>query len=120
MHELSIAQNILEIVRQNVPANAESSVKVVRVRIGEMAGVVPDSLEFCFTAIVKDTSFPDAVLAIERVPFILVCSSCGKRFRSEAGLAVCPSCGSLVTTVVSGTELQVVEIELDDIPQETS
>ena len=49
MHELSIAQSILEIVKEN--AGVTDLVKHVKVRIGELANVVPDSLEFCFGAI---------------------------------------------------------------------
>ena len=114
MHELSIAQNILEIVSINLPSEEARSVKSVKVRIGRMAGIVSDSLQFCFEAIATGTAFQGATLHIESVPFVLDCAVCGKRFESESGLVVCPSCGNPDTDVVSGTELQVLEIELSD------
>jgi hydrogenase nickel incorporation protein HypA/HybF len=111
MHELSIAQSILDIIREQVPENQH--VKSVKVRIGEMSGVVPDSLEFCFTSITADTPLASARLDIDHLPFILFCADCNKQHRTEPGFAFCPVCGSGATRVVSGMELQVVEIEVD-------
>jgi len=116
MHELSIAQSIVEIVQANLPVADAMSVKSVKIRIGQLSGVVPDSLEFCFTAITQETPLQGAALDIERVPFVLKCRSCGISFESEAGIVLCPTCGGSDTEVLSGTELQVVEIELDDSP----
>ena len=50
MHELGVAQEILDIVRRYVPDTEAARVRDVRVRVGELAGVVADSLEFCFSA----------------------------------------------------------------------
>jgi hydrogenase nickel incorporation protein HypA/HybF len=68
MHELGLAESILDIVRDHVPPGREAAVRRVRVRIGEFAGVLPDSLAFCFGAITAGTPFVDASLEIERVP----------------------------------------------------
>lgn len=68
MHELGLALNIVDIVQQHVPAIRASDVRDVRVRVGEFAGVLPDSLEFCFSAIVAGTPWQRARLAIEPVP----------------------------------------------------
>lgn len=116
MHELSIAQSIVELVRANVPAADVQSVKSVKIRVGKMSGVVADSLEFCFTAITQETPLQGAGLDIERVPFVMKCRSCGTLFESEAGIVLCPTCGAVDTEVLSGTELQVVEIEVLDSP----
>jgi hydrogenase nickel incorporation protein HypA/HybF len=112
MHELSIAQGILDIIREHVPDNRP--VKIVKLRIGELSGIVPDSLEFCFASITLETPLASARLDIEYLPFILFCSTCNKESRAEPGIAICPECGSSSTRIVSGTELQVVEIEVDD------
>jgi hydrogenase nickel insertion protein HypA len=112
MHELSLAQNILEIVEQYVPREQSRSVKSIKLRLGEMSGIVSDSLEFCFSAIIAETPMSNALLEIERVPFTLACRTCKNSFASEAGVVLCPECGGYDTDVVSGTEMQVVEIEL--------
>jgi hydrogenase nickel incorporation protein HypA/HybF len=114
MHELSLAQNILEIVEQYVPHEQRPSVKSIRIKLGESSGVVADSLEFCFSAITVETGLHDALLAIERVPFRIACRTCNKSFSSELGLTLCPECGGSETDVCSGTEIQVVDIELYD------
>jgi hydrogenase nickel incorporation protein HypA/HybF len=64
MHELSLANGIFDIVRQYVPIERGQLVRAVRVRVGDLAGVVPDSLAWCFSAIVSDTPYEQAWLAI--------------------------------------------------------
>lgn len=115
MHELSIAQSILEIVNANLPAHEAHHVASVNVKVGEMSGVVPESLKFCFEAIIQGTPLQGAELSIEAVPFVLECNSCRNCFESKLGSTVCPSCGSADAAVISGTELQVVEIVLRDV-----
>ncbi len=118
MHELSIAQNILEIVLAHLPARESHSVKSVKLRVGKQSGVVPDSLDFCFGVIAQGTPLEGVALTIERVPFILKCKTCGSSFQSESGIVLCPSCGDMDVEVLSGTELQVVEIDLVDSEDE--
>ena len=116
MHELSVAESILEIVRTNVPPGEELAVKSVKLKVGRLAGVVADSLDFCFTAITQETPFEDVMLDIEMTPFVIQCRTCGTSSGNESGVAVCPACSSTETEVVSGTELQVMAIELQDEP----
>jgi len=112
MHELSIAQDILDIVFSNVPADEYENVAEIKVKIGEMAGVVPESLEFCFKAIASETQLANATLIIDKIPFILKCNSCNITSSNEMGIRICPDCGSSDTRIISGTELEVTEVEL--------
>lgn len=114
MHELSIAQSIVDLVQANLPATDTNLVKSVKVKVGQLSGVVPDSLDFCFGAITHGTSLQGATLDIDNVPFVLKCKTCNTSFESEAGIVLCPQCGGTDTEVLSGTELQVIEIELYD------
>lgn len=66
MHEMGLAEGVLDIVRQHVPLERAAEVREVIVRIGAQAGVLPDSLEFCFSAIVAGTPYASARLAIEQ------------------------------------------------------
>jgi hydrogenase nickel incorporation protein HypA/HybF len=119
MHELSIAENILDLVKDHVQPPDYRLVSSVKVRIGALAGVVPDSLEFCFSAITSETPFVASKLEIERVPAVMECSTCDSTFPSEMGIVLCPRCGNGNTKLISGTELQVAEIELLD-PADTA
>ncbi len=114
MHELTMAAGILDIVQQNVAAADARRVRAVRVRVGDMAGVVPDSLEFCFEAIVADTPYAAAFLAIDRVPALATCGECGCLTELARPELVCPACGAIGLALQSGEELQVVDVELDD------
>jgi len=112
MHELSIAQGIVDIVRQYVPERQGPRVATIRVRVGRLSGVVPESLEFCFGAIVAGTPYESARLRIERVPTMCECGDCTERFETQDPVFLCPSCGSGNVRLMSGTDLQVVDLEL--------
>jgi hydrogenase nickel incorporation protein HypA/HybF len=120
MHELGIAQNILQIVQQSVPEEYAADVRAIRLRIGQLSGVVPDSLSFCFDVLVNDTKMRQATLAIEQVPLVSECRDCKNRFQADDLAFSCPACRSCRLDIVSGRELEVVEIELaeegDEIP----
>jgi hydrogenase nickel incorporation protein HypA/HybF len=113
MHELSVATNILDTVRRSVPLQAQYSVHSVNIRLGTQAGVVSDSLLFCFDILKSDLGFKNASLNIENVPFSIFCGSCNETLRNDSGLLVCPLCGGTDTTIASGTELQIVDVELE-------
>lgn len=116
MHELSIAQSILEIVEQYVPREARADVRSVRVRVGSLSGIVPESLKFSFSAIVAETPLGSARLDIENVPPICRCEGCGAEFQAADLVFACPGCGGINTRLISGSELRVVDIELEDAP----
>lgn len=118
MHELGIAQNILEIVQQSVPEELAPDVRKIRLRIGQFAGVVPESLDFCFGVIVGQTDMKEAVLSIEQVPTISLCRECGLKFQVEDLAFLCPSCKSANLELLSGKELEIVDIEVADTSNE--
>jgi hydrogenase nickel incorporation protein HypA/HybF len=114
MHELGIARNILEIVQQSVPHDRFPSVKWIRIRIGQLSGIVPDSLEFCFRALLSETDMQQADLIMEKVPTVSLCKDCGHQFTVEDFAFTCPSCNSVNLELLSGRELEIVDIELAD------
>jgi hydrogenase nickel incorporation protein HypA/HybF len=120
MHELSIAQSIVDLVTQYVPDKRSGVVRSARVKVGRQSGVVVDSLEFCFAAITKDTDLDGVLLEIESIPFVVWCNDCSTSFQNDEGTILCPQCGGGNTRVTSGTELQLVEIEVNDDPREVS
>jgi hydrogenase nickel incorporation protein HypA/HybF len=112
MHELGIAESILDIVKQSVPDGQASEVRTIRLRVGPFAGVVSDSLKFCFAALSGEAGMSNAVLRIEQTPLTALCRGCGNK--SEVGKFVfrCSACGGVDLEIVSGKELEVVEIEV--------
>lgn len=120
MHELSIAQNIVEIVEQHLPEIGVREVKSVKLKVGDLSGVVPDSLRFCFDAITAGTRLQSAVIEIEHVPFVVRCNKCGEDSTNESGVVFCDSCGGRDVSIISGNELRITEIEILDEMQVTT
>ncbi len=114
MHELSIAKNILEVAREHLPADSSAAVRNVRLRVGDLAGIVPESLEFCFKVLAAGTGFEGSRLTIERVPVVVECRRCGTRSGVDGRGYLCASCGFPDVVIVHGRELEIVSIELDD------
>jgi hydrogenase nickel incorporation protein HypA/HybF len=118
MHEMSIAQSILEVVQQYTKGNDQAKdanaprVKSVHLKIGEMAGVVPESLRFCFEVASEGTAVQGAELLIDEVPITCRCVSCNAEFSVERFLFLCPTCGTPDVELISGNELDVVELDL--------
>jgi len=115
MHELSIAASIVESVTDAAHAYPGARVKEVRLRVGALASVIEDSLQFCWGLAVEGTPLADAVLAINMLPVILHCDGCG--VDSEvAGVQSfrCPGCGALAADLRQGRELEIESIELEE------
>jgi hydrogenase nickel incorporation protein HypA/HybF len=116
MHELSIAQSILEAVRAEAAKHAVARVSRVGVRIGALSGVDPDSLSFCFEVLVKGSEMEPLALDIEWRKRVQQCPRCGTTFEVSAYELQCPSCGQFQTDCVGGDELELAYLELEDEP----
>ena len=114
MHELSIAQNIISIVQEHLNEQQKFSVKTVRVKVGKLTNILTDSLIFGFDALTRETNLNGVVLEIEHIPLTVECTDCGKSTALDNYIFQCPNCRSSSISVVSGNELMVSEIELDD------
>ena len=112
MHELSIAQNIIEIVQQSLGTVPAQSVKSVRVTIGKLTNVLPDSLRFCFEALVSDTDLRNMSLIIDEISLEYVCGVCSSHGTMDDWYFHCPACSSPDVRLIRGSELQIQEIEL--------
>jgi hydrogenase nickel incorporation protein HypA/HybF len=114
MHELSIAQSIMEIVlREAEKANARRVVKVT-LKIGDLAGVVPDSLSFCFELLAKSTIAENATITIEKVPIRGHCPQCENEFIIAENRYYCGTCGNTHIELTSGRELLVDRLEIEN------
>lgn len=114
MHELSIAEEIISIVRRYLPKENKTNVKTIRVKIGKLSNILPESLLFCFNASIEGTELMDAKLEMKSIPVTIHCSGCGKTLELEDYSSTCLTCGSSNIKVLSGDELQLEEIELND------
>ncbi len=114
MHELSIAQSIIDAVESRATGCGATRVKSVRLKIGEASGVVADSLAFCFEMLASlDPVLVGARLLIDTVPHRACCPHCDKEFAIVNYVARCPTCQEWSSEVISGTELQVLDMEIE-------
>ena len=114
MHELGIANSILEGVAAELRRRPGSRAIKVGVRIGELAGVDPDALNFGFEALTLDTEFAALKLEVEYVPPRSRCRQCDREFEIRNYELLCPDCGNLDTERISGDELEFKYLELED------
>ncbi|GHG51123.1 hydrogenase maturation nickel metallochaperone HypA [Streptomyces griseocarneus] len=113
MHELSIATAIVERATELARRHDAGGVEAVRVRVGEMSGVVPDALRFSFEVAREGTVVEAARLDVEEVPARAHCAACEKEFAvGTPPFLWCPRCDSPTTRLLSGRELEITVIEL--------
>ena len=113
MHEMSIAQSLVEVLQEEMITHKVTNLKSVRLQVGQMSAVVPDSLAFCFEIITAGTNLQGAELIMEVVPLTARCQECGRSFAVEKHVFACPHCDGAKIDVVAGQELSIVEIEAD-------
>ena len=111
MHELALAEAVIEIAGTHA---AGRKVSAVHVRVGHLRQVVPAALEFSFELAAVDTPVQGARLEIEQVPAAAACRACGGESELHDFPLACGCCGSVYVDVIRGEELQVDSLELDD------
>ena len=113
MHEMSIAEGILDIALDYAKQNDATAIHEVGLILGEMAGVEMESLAFSWNLITKGTPAEGAELKVRHTPLVGRCSKCGKEFHIEHYNFWCPECRDGVLQTISGREMQVEYLEVD-------
>ena len=114
MHEMSIAQNVVQIVEAELAKLSHpATVTQINLRVGNLRAVIPESLRFCFSVLAKGTVLQSARLHIEQLPVRIECQSCKAGRYLDVPIFVCPECGSRDVRVVSGEELHIRSIEIE-------
>jgi hydrogenase nickel incorporation protein HypA/HybF len=108
MHELAITQGVVDAVTERT---GDAPVARVRLRVGRLAGVVPEAMRFCFELVAAGTPLQGAVLDFERPEGRGRCRTCGEDFVLADLILLC-SCGSADVEVLAGRELTVASVEL--------
>jgi hydrogenase nickel incorporation protein HypA/HybF len=111
VHELSIAEAVVRVANEHA---AGRRVYQVELKVGHLRQVVPSALEFAFQLVAQGTPLEGAELTIEDVPAAGVCRSCGTRSTMNDFPLRCSRCGDLDLEVVSGEELLVDSLELEE------
>jgi hydrogenase nickel incorporation protein HypA/HybF len=112
MHEMAIAESMLEIVAATAQDNAAARVATIWLELGALAQVETEALVFCFDAVARGSVAEGARLEIVTRPGAAWCMPCGGRVELSRRGDPCPQCGSYQLQVVGGDEMRVKEIAL--------
>lgn len=110
MHEMALCQAIADLVK---PYATDRHVDVVRVRVGALRQVVPESLSFCWTMLRDFEDMPDAELELELIAAAVRCCSCGEDSTITSHWSLlCPRCASADVEVLRGDEFLVTSLDV--------
>jgi hydrogenase nickel incorporation protein HypA/HybF len=110
MHELGISRNIVAIVAE---AAKGRRVQCVTLEIGQLSGIVPDAIRFCFDVVAADTAASGAELQIQEIKGRGRCTACGNEFDTPSLLSAC-RCGSRQLVRLRGEEINVRSIIVEE------
>jgi len=115
MHELSLVTSIVETVTETLAANPGARVLEVRLRVGALASVIPESLEFCWGIASEGTPLEGSRLVVNLLTVVMHCESCGQDVELEGVQSFrCPRCGNPCSDMRQGRELEIDSIEIED------
>ncbi|MCD4673297.1 MAG: hydrogenase maturation nickel metallochaperone HypA [Anaerolineaceae bacterium] len=113
MHELSVTESILNIVKKHAAQADAKQVTGIHIVIGALSSIVDDSVQFYWDIIAQETICATANLHFKRVPATLNCQDCNHSYTIEDELTPCPKCGSINIKIVSGEEFWLESIEIE-------
>jgi len=112
MHEMSLAEGIVEIVETTARANDASAIRAVCLELGALSHVEHEALRFSFDVVKRGTVADGARLEIQTTPGRAWCMPCGESVDLARLGDPCPRCGSHQLQVTQGEEMRVKEIEI--------
>ena len=113
MHEMSLAEGVLQLVEDTARRESPSRVKLVVLEIGRLSSVEPEAIKFCFEAVTHGSIAQGAALEIIAVPGAGWCMQCAETVPMSELYGACPKCDSHQVQPTGGTEMRVKEIEIE-------
>jgi hydrogenase nickel incorporation protein HypA/HybF len=122
MHEASITQAMLDLALKHAKGQRITDIYL---RVGKMSLVVPESVEFYFEHLSRDTLAAGATLHFEIAPMEMTCTDCGRqadlsdlmdeqpRAIMVQALARGCECGSSKLRVTGGTGFDMISLEVE-------
>lgn len=114
MHEMSLALSIVDLAVETAGREGGSQVSEVEIEVGNMAGVMADSLQFCLEAAARTTIVEGAAFRFVETKAVGECSSCNHSFATASFFAVCPACGQGGVSVTGGQDLRIIALTIEE------
>ncbi|MBQ6813531.1 MAG: hydrogenase maturation nickel metallochaperone HypA [Methanobrevibacter sp.] len=125
MHELAMAQGILNAVIDTAEANDAIAVTEIFIEIGRLAMLNPEQLKFMLGVLCQDTLAEDAEIMIENIDVEIKCHNCGFEGIADvddsdhyAPMILCPECGTHRVEVLNGKDVTVKNISIEKEDEE--
>jgi hydrogenase nickel incorporation protein HypA/HybF len=115
MHELSVCLSLLREVERIAREHNAARVTRIVVTVGPLSGVEPGLLRNAYPLAVAGSVAEDAELEVDISAIVVKCSQCGTESPAKANRLLCAACGDYRTNLVSGDEMVLQSLELDDI-----
>ena len=113
MHELALADSIVQIVEREMKKYPGSKVLKVAIKLGALHEIVPDALQFGFDTMTMNTALAGAQLEIERIPIKGRCRKCGHEIVIEEYIFICPDCYSGDIEMTQGDAPEITHLEIE-------
>lgn len=113
MHEVSLAESILQTIEEAAQNHGIVRVRTVRLEIGQLACVEQESLRFSFDMVMRGSIAEGARLEIIESLGQGRCNKCAQHFTLAALYEACPSCGSYDVSVTGGDRMRIVDLEVE-------
>ena len=113
MHEMSLAENILQIIEESAHLQKFQRVRSVTLEIGKLAAVEPAAMLFCFDAVTRGTLAEGAELEIIETAGAGVCLECGADMAMQELYGLCPACGSPRLQITAGKQMRVKDLAVE-------
>lgn len=113
MHELTLAQNIITIVREEMAKHDATILSSLRLAVGRMSGVVPESLVYSLGLITQGTDLEGVRVDLDIIHLRGVCAVCQQEFELQQLSVTCPFCQNMDTDIIAGRELSIIELEVE-------
>ena len=113
MHEASIVDELLRVAEDHAREAGMVRIRRMKLRIGMFRMVVPELLKAAFDVMSQETIAAGAELDMEIIPLIARCGPCDREVAIEDYVFYCPTCGAPLTEIISGKEMDLMELEGD-------
>jgi hydrogenase nickel incorporation protein HypA/HybF len=112
VHELGVANEILDVALSEANRHAAKKVTSIRLRVGVLRAIEPEHLSFLFSHLAHGTPADGALLEIREEPVRVECPACGV-LEARSLPWECPRCHGGGVAATGGDSLEIVSLEID-------
>ncbi len=109
---------VLRIIKEHLPKDRPVRVTKITLKVGKLTAIIPETFKFCMDVITQDTPAQGAEIVINEVPLKIECQECGEVNELNEPIFICPNCQSHKIEILSGRELYIESIEVEEPDEE--